>query len=42
VNITELEQKSYYAFADAGGPDMFNFGNTFISRQLALGVRWKY
>ena len=42
VNITEEEQKSYYAFADAGGPDMFNFGNTFITRQLALGVRWKY
>lgn len=42
VNITEEEQKSYYAFANAGGPDLFNFGNTFITRQLALGVRWKY
>lgn len=42
VNIMEDEQKSYYAFADAGGPDMFNFGNTFISRQYALGMRWKY
>ena len=31
VNITEEEQKSYYKFADAGGPDMFNFGNTFIT-----------
>jgi len=42
VNITEEEQKSYYKFADAGGPDLFNFGNTFITRQLALGIRWKY
>jgi iron complex outermembrane recepter protein len=42
VNITEEEQKSYYAFSDSGGPEMFNFGNTFITRQLALGVRWKY
>ena len=37
VNITEEQQKSYYAFADAGGPDMFNFGNTLISRQS----RWE-
>jgi TonB-dependent receptor len=42
VNLTEEIQKSYYAFADAGGPDMFNFGNTLISRSFALGVRWKY
>ena len=42
VNITEEEQKSYYAFADAGGPSMFNFGNTLLSRQYALGFRWKY
>jgi iron complex outermembrane recepter protein len=42
VNITEEEQKSYYAFADAGGPDMFNFGNTFLSRQFAVGFRWKH
>ncbi len=42
VNITEEEQKSYYAFADAGGPDMFNFGNTLLTRQFALGFRWKH
>jgi iron complex outermembrane recepter protein len=42
VNLTEEIQRSYYAFADAGGPEMFNFGNTLISRQFALGVRWKY
>jgi iron complex outermembrane receptor protein len=42
VNITEEIQKSYYAFADAGGPDMFNFGNTLISRSFALGARWRY
>lgn len=42
VNLTEEVQKSYYAFADAGGEDMFNFGNTLISRQFALGVRWKF
>jgi iron complex outermembrane receptor protein len=42
VNLTEEIQKSYYAFADAGGPDMFNFGNTLISRSFAIGVRWKY
>jgi len=41
VNLTEEIQRSYYAFADAGGPEMFNFGNTLISRQFALGVRWK-
>ena len=40
VNLTEELQQSYYAFADAGGPEMFNFGNTLISRQFALGVRW--
>lgn len=42
VNLTEEVQRSYYAFGDAGGPSMFNFGNTLISRQFALGVRWKY
>ncbi|HUQ12544.1 MAG TPA: TonB-dependent receptor [Steroidobacteraceae bacterium] len=42
VNLTQEIQKSYYAFADSGGPDMFNFGNTLISRSFALGVRWKY
>jgi TonB-dependent receptor len=42
VNLTEEIQKSYYAFADSGGPDMFNFGNTLISRSFALGARWKY
>jgi len=42
VNLTEEIQKSYYAFADVGGPDQFNFGNTLISRSFALGVRWKY
>lgn len=42
VNLTEEVQRSYYAFDDAGGPGMFNFGNTLISRQFALGVRWKY
>ena len=42
VNLTEDIQRSYYKFADAGGPDMFNFGNTLLSRQFALGVRWKY
>jgi len=41
VNLLEEEQKSYYAFADAGGPDMFNFGNTLISRAFSLGFRWK-
>jgi iron complex outermembrane recepter protein len=41
VNLTEEIQRSYYAFADAGGPEMFNFGNTLISRSFALGVRWK-
>jgi iron complex outermembrane receptor protein len=42
VNINEDQQKSYYAFADAGGPDMFNFGNTLISRAYSIGFRWKY
>jgi iron complex outermembrane recepter protein len=42
VNLTEEVQQSYYAFADAGGPSMFNFGNTLISRQFALGMRWRF
>jgi iron complex outermembrane receptor protein len=42
VNLTEEIQKEYYKFADAGGPDIMNFGNVLISRQFALGVRWKY
>jgi iron complex outermembrane receptor protein len=42
VNLTEEVQKEYYAFADAGGPTTFNFGNVLISRAFALGVRWKY
>jgi TonB-dependent receptor len=42
VNLTEDMEQSYYAFSDAGGPDMFNFGNVVISRSFALGVRWKY
>jgi iron complex outermembrane receptor protein len=41
TNLTEEVQRSYYAFADAGGPETFNFGNTMISRSFALGVRWK-
>ena len=42
VNLTEEIQKEYYKFADSGGPDIMNFGNVLISRQFALGVRWKY
>lgn len=42
VNLTEQIQKEYYKFADAGGPDITNFGNVLISRSFALGVRWKY
>ena len=42
VNLTGEIQKSYYAFADVGGPNTTNFGNTLISRSFALGVRWKY
>ncbi len=41
VNLTEEIQRSYYKFADAGGPAMFNFGNTLLSRAFALGVRWR-
>ena len=42
VNLTELTQKAYYKFADSGSPTLTNFGNTLISRQFALGARWKY
>jgi TonB-dependent receptor len=42
VNITEEVQRSYYAFGDAGGPQMFNFGNTLISRSFALGMRYRF
>jgi TonB-dependent receptor len=42
VNLTEEIQKSYYKFADAGSPTLTNFGSTLISKQYALGVRWKY
>jgi iron complex outermembrane recepter protein len=41
VNLTEETQRAYYKFADAGGPEMFNFGNLLLSRQFALGVRWR-
>ncbi len=37
VNLTEEEQKSYYKFADAGGPDMFNFGNTLHQPPVRAG-----
>jgi iron complex outermembrane receptor protein len=42
INLTDELQQSYYAFGSSGGPDMFNFGSTLLSRQYALGVRWKY
>jgi iron complex outermembrane recepter protein len=42
VNLTGELQQSYYAFADAGGPEMFNFGSTMVSPSYALGVRWRY
>ena len=42
VNITQELQQSYYKFADAGSPGLTNFGTTLLSRQFALGVRWKY
>jgi hypothetical protein len=42
VNLTESVQKSYYHFGDQGSEDLTNFGNTLISRQFALGVRWKF
>jgi iron complex outermembrane recepter protein len=41
VNLTEETQRAYYKFADAGGPELFNFGNLLLSRQFALGVRWR-
>jgi iron complex outermembrane recepter protein len=41
TNLTEDVQRAYYKFADAGGPERFNFGNTLLSRQFALGVRWR-
>ena len=37
----EAAPGSMPTFADAGGPEMFNFGNLLISRSFALGVRWK-
>jgi len=42
TNLTEEVQRAYYKFADAGGPQQFNFGNLLLSRQFALGVRWRY
>jgi TonB-dependent receptor len=42
TNLTEELQQSYYDFAGAGGPDMFNFGSTLISRSFALGLRYNY
>lgn len=41
TNLTEELQQSYYAFADAGGPDTHNFGTTIISRTFALGLRYR-
>lgn len=39
TNLTEELQQSYYAFADAGGPDTHNFGTTIVSRTFAIGIR---
>jgi iron complex outermembrane recepter protein len=42
VNLTQELQQSYYHFADVGNPTISNFGTTLISRQFALGFRFKY
>ena len=41
VNITQDMQQSYYHFADVGTPTLTNFGTTLISRQFAIGARWR-
>ncbi|MFN3536478.1 MAG: TonB-dependent receptor [Brevundimonas sp.] len=40
VNLTDELQQSYYAFGDAGGPDLYNFGSTLIGRTFSVGLRW--
>ncbi|WNO52345.1 TonB-dependent receptor [Stakelama saccharophila] len=40
TNLTNELSQAYYRFGDAGGPDMFNLGNTIIDRTFALGVRY--
>ena len=40
VNLTDEIQQSYYAFGDAGGPDLYNFGSTLIGRTFSVGLRW--
>ena len=42
VNLTEEMQQEYYQFGSAGGPTLMNFGNVLISRQFALGARFKF
>ena len=42
VNITDEVQQEYYAFADAGGPDLFNFRNLILGRTFTIGVNYDF
>jgi TonB-dependent receptor len=42
VNLTEEMQQEYYQFGSSGGPTTTNFGNVLISRQYALGARYRF
>jgi TonB-dependent receptor len=42
TNLTNELQQSYYHFADVGNPSVSNFGTTLISRQFALGFRYRF
>ncbi|WP_439635384.1 TonB-dependent receptor [Oceanicaulis sp.] len=42
VNITDEVQQEYYAFGDAGGPDIYNFRNLILGRTFTVGVKYDF
>jgi iron complex outermembrane recepter protein len=42
TNLTDELEQSYYRFADAGSPQVTNFGNAIIGRTFAVGIRYSY
>jgi iron complex outermembrane receptor protein len=42
TNLTDGLQAQYYAFGDAGGPDIANGGANIIGRTFAVGVRYSF
>jgi TonB-dependent receptor len=42
VNITDEVQQEYYAFGDAGGPDVYNFRNLILGRTFTVGLNYDF